>query len=142
MLIPNGSAQVNIDAAWAETSNTRNCKTGGWHLKIAISQKNIGNSECFSIHSVHGFLRAFSALQFSWCPVTWIVIPQYCQQVTWKPSSYFHNKNLARITRVKICYNSLNSFTKSSTWSTNHVSLPWSTTGMQKVTVVGALSIS
>ena len=37
----------------------------------------------------------------SCCPMSWIVIPQYCQHVPRKPSSCFYNKNLLRVTREK-----------------------------------------
>ena len=79
----------------------------------------------------------------SCCPISWIVIPQYCQHVTRKPSSCFYNKNLLRVTREKhLCYNSLKSFTKSFTSSTNHASLTWYTAGMPKIIWVDASSIS
>ena len=76
------------------------CKTGGWHLKIAVSQKVLTAISAL-LFSTRVFEDCLRGLFSSCCSMSWIVIKQYCQQVTRKPSSCFYNKSLLRVTREK-----------------------------------------
>ena len=74
------------------------CKTGGWHLKIAVCRKVLTVIKAL-LFSTWVFEDCLRGLFSSCCPMSWIVIPQYCQQVTRKPYSCFYNKNLLRVNR-------------------------------------------